>query len=231
MPEMQDFTIKGQPSQKLIDIAEIRDDVVVMEDGTMRAVLLVSSINFALKSEEEQNAIIYAYQDFLNSLDFPIQIIITSRNVDISAYLQEVRKRRQQNPNELLRLQMDEYVNFISELVKSSNIMTKSFFVVIPFAVQQSRKEGVFSRFFKGFKAATKRYTMSEQDFLHNKAQLFQRAEQAALGLQAFGLRIVPLRTRELVELYYNAYNPLTSRSQHLRDLTEQDIQETQPPA
>lgn len=228
--EMQQWIKKGQQSQKLIDIAEIRDDVVILNDGTLRSILLVSSINFALKSEEEQNAIIYAYQDFLNSLDFPVQIIVSSRNVDIAPYLEEVRQRRQQNENELLRLQMDEYINFVAELVKTSNIMTKTFFIVIPFAVQQSKREGMFSRFFKGVKAAAGTYTMNEPEFLHNRSQLFQRVEQVAIGLQGFGLRVVPLKTKELFELYYTLYNPVTGRNQHVRPLTDIRVQETEPP-
>src|SRR5688500_2545768 len=119
MPEMRSTATKGNPSQKLIDIAEVRDGVLILKDGTLRAVLMVSSLNFALKSQEEQDAIIYAYQDFINSLDFPAQIIVSSRKADITPYLAVVKERRDRQQNELLRLQMDEYINFVGELVKN----------------------------------------------------------------------------------------------------------------
>lgn len=217
---------KAKASQQLIRLAEIRDGVAVLNDGTMRTTLMISSINFALKSEDEQSAIIYAYQDFLNSLDFPLQITVSSRKMDITPYLEEVRTRREQQKNELLRLQMDEYINFITELVKSSNIMTKTFFVTIPFSVTQSTKESAVGRVFKGVKGAAGKHVMNEEEFEHNRAQLFQRVEQVAQGLQSMGLRIVPLQTQELLELYYNLYNPSTSRNQRLTNIGRLRVEE-----
>jgi hypothetical protein len=224
--EMQKGTKKGKASQTLVPIKEIRDGVAVLNDGTMRMTLMVSSVNFALKSQEEQDAIVYAYQDFLNSLDFPIQLTISSRKMDITPYLAEVRELRDKQQNELLRLQMDEYINFVGELVKTSNIMTKTFFVTIPFSVQQSTKEGFFSRFTKGIKGAAGAHTMSDQEFEHNRSQLMQRVNQVAIGLQAFGLRLAVLKTQELLELYYTAYNPLTSRNQRLRNVGQLEVRE-----
>jgi hypothetical protein len=229
MMEMQSAPVKGSPTQKLVDIAEIRDDVVIMKDNTLRAVMLVSSVNFALKSEQEQNAIVYAYQDFLNSLDFPIQIAVTSRKIDIMPYLDQVRQLRRQQTNELLRLQMDEYINFIAnDLVKSNNIMTKTFMIVVPFSLGESKRVNFFTKLFKNVKSTTtvpKAY--NDQDFYHYRTQLFQRLEQAAVGLQAIGLRVVPLRSRELLELYYTLYNPASSRNQHLRYPESLQVQET----
>lgn len=227
MSEMQTKATKGSPSQKLIDIAEVRDGVVVLKDGTLRAVLMVSSLNFALKSQEEQDAIVYAYQDFINSLDFSIQIMISSRKADITPYLELVRERRDTQQNELLRLQMDEYMNFVGELVKNSNIMTKSFFIVIPFSVQQNKQEGIFSRIFKGVKVASGTNKMTDDEFQHTKAQLFQRVEQIVIGLRGLGLRLVPLQTEELLELFYNMYNPTTSRNQRLKNIGQLNIEET----
>jgi hypothetical protein len=228
MFEMQSPSPKGTPSQKLIQIAEIRDGITILADSSMRATLMVSSINFALKSEDEQNAIIYAYQDFLNSLDFPVQITVSSRKLDIVPYLEEIKARRDKQLNELLRLQMDEYINFVSELVKNSNIMTKTFFITIPFSITQSKKEGVFGRLFKGVKGATGKLAMSDQEFEHNRSQLLQRVEQVAVGLRAMGLRLVPLQTSELLELFYNLYNPVTSRNQRLRNVGQLKVQETE---
>lgn len=224
--EMQKPSTKGKPSQTLVPVKEIRDGMAILNDGTMRMTLMVSSVNFALKSQDEQDAIVYAYQDFLNSLDFPVQLTVSSRKMDITPYLEEVKVLRDKQQNELLRLQMDEYINFVSELVKSSNIMTKTFFVTIPFSVQQSTKEGFFSRFKKGVKGAAGAHTMSDQEFEHNRSQLMQRVNQVAIGLQAFGLRLVALKTQELLELYYTAYNPVSSRNQRLRNVGQLQVKE-----
>ncbi|MBI3255998.1 MAG: hypothetical protein HYZ63_03435 [Candidatus Andersenbacteria bacterium] len=227
MAEMMAAKTKGKPAQDLIQISEIRDGVLLLADGTMRATLLVSSINFALKSEDEQNAIIYAYQDFINSLDFGVQISVSSRKLDITPYLEEVKALRDKQANELLRLQMNEYINFVGELVKGSNIMTKTFFITVPFAAVQNKKQGFFERIFKGVKAATGKHTMNDEEFEHNKSQLFQRVEQVALGLRGMGLRVVPLQTQELLELFYNLYNPMTSRNQRLQRVGQMNIEET----
>lgn len=224
--EMEKATQKGKPSQTLIPVSEIRDGIAILNDGTMRATLMVSSVNFALKSQDEQDAMVYAYQDFLNSLDFPIQITVSSRKMDITPYLEQVRELKEKQQNELLRLQMEEYINFVGELVKNSNIMTKTFFITVPFSVQQSRREGVFGKFFKGVKGAAGKHTMTDDEFEHNRSQLMQRVNQVAIGLQSFGLRLVPLQTQELLELYYQAYNPVTSRNQRLHNVSQLRIQE-----
>lgn len=231
MFEMQQNTTKGKPTQTLIRLAEIRDGIAILNDGTMRATLMVSSINFALKSEDEQNAIIYAFQDFLNALDFPIQITVSSRKMDIAPYLEQVKELRDKQENELLRLQMDEYISFVGELVKNSNIMTKTFFITVPFSVQQNKKEGLFGRVSKSAKGAAGKLSLTPQEFEHNRAQLLQRVEQVAVGLRSIGLRLIPLQTQELLELFYNMYNPNTSRNQRLHNVADLKIQETEPQA
>ncbi len=226
--EMQTNNAKGKPSQSIIPLSEIREGVVILKDGTMRAIMMVSSINFALKSEDEQTAIIYAYQEFINALDFPVQISVSSRKMDITPYLEQVKVLRDKQMNELLRLQMTEYINFIGELVKGSSIMTKTFFITVPFSIAQSKKEGFFARIFKGASSAVGRHTMTDDEFEHNKAQLFQRVEQVAVGLRGLGLRVVPLQTDEILELFYNFYNPTTSRNQRLHDVGQLKIEETE---
>lgn len=221
---------KGRASQSLIKISEIRDGILILQDSTMRSVLMISSINFALKSEEEQNAIIYAYQEFINSLDFPIQLTVSSRKMDITAYLEEVKRLRDLQKNELLHLQMTEYINFISELVKGSNIMTKTFFATIPFSVSQSKKEGIFDKITKGAKGSVGKHVMSDIEFEHNKTQLMHRVEQVAIGLRGIGLRVAPLKTQELLELFYNYFNPKTSRNQRLQNAVALQLQETEEP-
>lgn len=225
--DMKSKEKKGKPAQDLVRISEIREGVVILSDAGMRAILLVSSVNFALKSEDEQNAIIYAYQEFINSLDFPIQISISSRKMDITPYLEEVKHKRDTQKNELLRLQMNEYIDFVGGLVENSNIMSKTFFVTISFSVVQNKKENFLGRIFKGVKSATGKHTFNDQEFEHARNQLFQRVEQVAVGLRGIGLRVVPLQTQELLELFYNMYNPSTSRNQRLRGLGELHIQET----
>jgi hypothetical protein len=226
--EMQSGSSKGHSTQSIIPLSEIREGVAILKDGTMRAIMMVSSINFALKSEDEQNAIIYAYQEFINALDFPVQISVSSRKMDITPYLEEVKVLRDKQTNELLRLQMTEYINFIGELVKGSNIMTKTFFITVPFSISQSKQEGAVSKIFKGASSAVGHHTMSDEEFEHNKAQLFQRVGQVSSGLRGLGLRVVPLQTEELLELFYNFYNPTTSRNQRLHDVGQLKIEETE---
>lgn len=230
MFDMMSPSSKGKASQSLVHISELRDGIVILQDGTMRAILMISSVNFALKSEEEQNAIIYAYQDFINSLDFPIQLTVSSRKMDITPYLEEVKRLRDLQKNELLHLQMNEYINFVSELVKGSNIMTKTFFVTIPFSVSQDKKQGFFSRIGKGTKNVAGKGKMTDLEFEHNKTQIMHRVEQVAIGLRGIGLRVVPLKTQELLELFYNYFNPNTSRNQRLRNVDKLTLQETQKP-
>jgi hypothetical protein len=219
----------GKEAQELIDVKQVRDGVTVLANGTLRATLLVSSLNFALKSEDEQNAIIYAFQDFLNSLDFPVQICVMSRKLDITPYLSDLRERRDRQTNELLRLQMNEYINFVAELVKGSDIMSKTFLVTVSYNPQQSRSTGWGSKLTQGVKGiAGKRPAMNEADFEHNRRQLQQRVEQVSIGLQNMSLRVAPLRTQELLELYYATYNPRTSRTQRLRNVALMKTAETE---
>jgi hypothetical protein len=222
----------GKRTQDLVLLASVRDGIAILTDGTLRATLIVSSLNFALKSEDEQNAIIFAFQDFLNALDFPIQITVMSRKLDITPYLEDMRSRQERQTNELLRLQMGEYINFVAELVKGSDIMTKTFLVTVPFAVQQSSKDNFAKRLFKGAQGvAGKAKQLDDVEFEHYKGQLLQRVEQVAVGLRNMGLRLVPLSSQELLELYYDAYNPVTSRNQPLTNLAQLDIRETEPAA
>ena len=231
MPEMRNKeSKKSKAAQDLANLSEVRDGVAVLNDGTMRATLLVSSINFALKSEDEQNAIIYAFQGFLNSLDFPLQISVMSRKLDIAPYLGELRQRKERQQNELLRLQMNEYIDFVAALVKGSDIMTKQFMVTVPFSLAQSRRTGFMEKLSAGVKgAAGKPSELAEADFDHFKRQLLQRVEQVAVGLRSIGLRVAPLKTQEVLELYYNALNPQTSRNQRLRNVAYIDAEDTHP--
>lgn len=208
--------VKSRPStQSYLDIAEIRDDTVVLKDGTVRAVLMVTSINFALKSEEEQQAVIQGYISFLNSLDFSVQIVIQSRKLVIDDYLSELKKREKQQPNELLRMQIAEYRQYIQELVSLGDIMQKRFYVVVPYSPATDKEKGFLFRL-KDVFAPTEVLRLKEEKFQEYKEALNRRVEKVIGGLASLGLSAVPLDTQGLIELYYNTYNPDVSAQQKL---------------
>ncbi len=194
-------------AQQHLDIAEIKEDCVIMKDGTLRSVLLVSSINFALKSEEEQNAIISAYIGFLNYLEFPLQIVIQSRKLDVDGYLERLRKKEKEQTNELLRMQTADYVQYISELVEIGEIMTKRFYVIVPYNPLSDKQKSWFKRFMGTFSAA-RDVKLNQDTFVKRRHALYQRVEHILTGLSSMSLKAVVLDTQGLIELYYNTYNP-----------------------
>lgn len=212
-------------TQQYLDIAEIKEDTVIMRDGTLRAVLLVSSINFALKSEDEQNAIISAYVGFLNNINFPLQIVIQSRELNIDAYLEALRKKEKEQTNELLKMQTNEYVQYIQELVAMSKIMNKRFYVVVPYNPMSDKQKGFFSRLTDVLKPATL-IKMKEKVFQYRKNELARRVDNIVSGLGSIGLNSVQLDTPGLLELYYNSYNPVTSQNENLVDVSQIRVSE-----
>lgn len=205
-------------TQQYVDIAEIKEDTVVLKDGTLRAVLLVSSINFALKSEDEQNAIIAAYASFLNSLEYPLQIVVQSRKLDIDQYLERLKELEKSQSNELLKIQTAEYRGYVKELVEIGDIMTKRFYVVIPYNPLSDKKKGFFKRFAELF-SPTKVIHLQEERFRKRRRELFQRVNHIIGGLNSIGLNAAVLDTQGLIELYYNTYNPDISKNQKLVDI------------
>jgi len=193
-------------SQDFVPIKEIRDGVVVLKDGSLRGVVLTSSVNFALKSADEQNAIIYQFQNFLNSINFSIQIFIESRRLDIRPYIALLENVKKDQQNELLQVQTKEYIEFIKSFTDSVNIMTKSFFIVIPYipAIIQTKKGFMSSIMGKSEQASKER----SESFEENRTQLLQRMEVVMAGLTRMGVRAIPLGTEEVVELYYKLFNP-----------------------
>lgn len=194
-------------TQKYVDVEEVRDGVIVLKDGSLRAALLVSSINFDLKATEEQDSIISQYQNFLNSLDFPIQIVISSRKLNISPYMDYLKKKENQISNELLSLQLAEYQKFIKNLTEVSNIMSKFFYVIVPFHPVENVKSGVFDRLL-GASNAQISVARRRELFDTYKNQLWQRVDHIIAGLSGTGVKVAPLKTEELIELLYNSYNP-----------------------
>mgnify|MGYP003451027142 CR=1 FL=1 len=208
----------GLPTQRFLDIAEIRDDLVILKDGTIRAVLLVSSINFALKSVDEQNAIVQAYMQFVNSIDFPIQILIQSRKMNIDKYLQQIADSEKQLQNDLLKRQIHDYRDFIKQLVKLGDIMQKRFYVVIPLNPATSQQRGFFDRM-KEVLIPSNLIRLSEERFKKQTFEINLRVSQVSSGLSSMSLAAVQLDTQSLIELYYNAYNPDVAETQPLSDV------------
>lgn len=190
-------------SQQFLEVDQIREGVLLLKNRALRGVMMVSSLNFALKSEEEQNTIIYQFQTFLNSLDFFCQIIVQSRRLNITGYLDQLKELESKQENELLKIQTKEYYNFIEELVTTGTIMSKTFYIVVPFTLLEAK--GVTP---KKMLRAVKLPLLSEEDFQRCKKQLWQRMEFIALGLRRCGLQAIPLTTSELIELFWSLHHP-----------------------
>ncbi len=210
----------GVTTQQYLDISEIKEDTVILRDGTLRGVILVSSINFALKSEEEQNAIISAYVSFLNNIEFPLQIVIQSRELNIDSYIESLKIKEKEQTNELLKIQTGEYIQYIQELVSMSKIMNKRFYVVVPYDPLSDKQKSFTTRFLDVFKPATI-IRMKDEKFKKRKASLTRRIDNIITGLASIGLNSALLDTQSLIELYYNSYNPATSQNQKLVDINQ----------
>ncbi|MBI4457886.1 hypothetical protein HY633_02900 [Candidatus Uhrbacteria bacterium] len=215
----------GPATQRYLDISEVKDDVVVMKDGTLRAVLLVSSINFALKSEDEQNAIIQQYMSFLNALEFPLQVVIQSRRLNIDKYLDRLKENEKTQTNELLRLQISDYRTFIMELVSLGQIMQKSFFVVVPYNPLSDQRKGFFQRLSESFTPALL-VKLAEERFRQRRDDLMKRVDAISGNLQSMGLKAHLLDTQGLIELYYRVYNPEIFDVQKMADVDKLRVTE-----
>ena len=207
-------------TQKYLDVAEVKEDVVIMRDGTLRATVMVSSINFALKSEDEQNAIISAYATFLNNLSYPIQIVIQSREMNIEKYLNLLREKEKEQTNELLKMQISDYVMFIQELISISKIMNKRFYIIIPYDPLSDKKRGFWHRLFDLFKPANL-IRMKGEIFKRRQRELTSRVDFVIEGLRSMGLNSTQLDTQSLIELLFNTYNPQTSTNESLVDVNK----------
>lgn len=211
----------GASTQKFVDVEEIKDGAIVLKNGSLRAILMVSSINFDLKSSEEQEAVVAQYQNVVNSLDFPIQIIISSRKLNIDPYLDYLKEKEKGQANELLRFQVSEYRNFIKNLTEVSNIMSKMFYVVVPFYPTENKEGGFFSRFFSGSKNQAQ---AKKELFETYKNQLWQRLDHIAAGLGGLGIKAIPLKTEEIIELMFNSYNPSMYTTAIIKDTDKLEL-------
>ncbi len=216
-------------TQANLRIGEIRDNVLVLKNGGVRAILKTTSINFNLKSEEEQNAIISGYQSFLNSLEFPIQIVVRSKKLDIDNYIDQVKELGEKQENKLLQEQTYEYAQYIKKLVDYADIMEKEFYVIIPYNPSRTELEsGGIQTFFQRLFGQKESYSDIKQrhsEFQNLKKNLLQRVNTVKSGLEGCGLKAEQLNTQEIIELFYNIYNPVLSRSAKLKDLADTAIQ------
>lgn len=203
------MTPKSRPAQEFIPFREIRDGIVIMKDDSFRAILMTSSLNIALKSQDEQEAIISQFQNFLNSLEFPIQFYIQSRRLDIRPYINFLEEKGRDQTNELMKIQTREYIDFIKNFTETTNIMSKSFFVVVPYAsnISSGMKKN-WSLFGNDQNNNNKKTKEWLENFEESKTQIEQRISVVDQGLSSIGIRVAKLGTEEAVELFYKIFNP-----------------------
>ena len=215
--------VSKSSTQQYVDVDEIRDGVVVLKNGALRAILLVSSLNFDLKSSDEQEGIILQYQNFLNSLDFPVQIVISSRRLNIEPYLALLSAREKEQENDLLRFQISEYRGYVKNLTEGSNIMSKYLYAIVPFSAVEDERSGLKEKMFGLFKskeAVEKR----PEHFQTYRSQLLQRVGHVSAALAATGVHVTMLETEEVIELLYNSYNPSVFSSAILKNIDQVEL-------
>ncbi|MBP7811396.1 MAG: hypothetical protein KA054_00970 [Candidatus Moranbacteria bacterium] len=215
--------VSKSSTQQYVDVEEIRDGTVVLKNGSLRAILLVSSLNFDLKSSEEQEGIILQYQNFLNSLDFPVQIVVSSRRLNIEPYLALLSAREKGQENDLLRSQIAEYRGYVKELTEVSNIMSKYFYVVVPFSAVEDERGNLSEKIFGLFRSKEVVETRPEL-FETYRSQLLQRVGHVVAALSATGVHITMLQTEEVIELLYNSYNPSVFSSAILKNIDQVEL-------
>ena len=203
------MALKARATQEFVSIDDIRDGVIVKKDGGLRAVLLCTSLNFSLKSDDEKIAVLSQFQDFVNSLDFSVQIFVQSRKLDIRPYLALLENQKKNQMNSLMKIQIQEYIEFVRSFTESTNIMTKSFFVVVPYSPAVLGSKSSISNlipFGKGGEETKVKF--DEASFEEHRTQLEQRISVVEQGLIRCGIRVARLGTEEIVELFYKIFNP-----------------------
>lgn len=205
------MAVSSKATQEFVPIKEVRDGIVMLKNGSMRGVVLASSLNFSLKSEDERNAILLQFQDFLNSLDFAIQISIESRRLDIRPYIALLEDRYKEQINDLMKVQTREYIEFVKKFTETTNIMTKSFFIVVSYDPAiidiKGGVGGISGKLFQK-KSMAQQSEQKQASFEENRTQLEQRVSVVEQGLSRCGIRVIRLGTEEVVELFYKIFNP-----------------------
>lgn len=214
-------------TQNTLQFAEIRDGIIIMNDGSFRSIVMLKSINFDLMSPQEREAVEAAYQSFLNSLYFPVQIFVRSERIDIRPYIERLDKIRSEQDNMLLAMLMEDYLGFITDLSQQTNIMDKRFYMVIPFFPKADIQKAITQskNFFTGLTSLLQNkeqhVTVNEQDLEAAKTELRNRVQAVLSGLMQCGVQGVPLDTQELIELLYDTYNPDTATRQQLKNFED----------
>lgn len=216
-------TTSKSSTQQYVDVDEIRSGVIVLKTGSIRAVLLVSSLNFDLKSSGEQEGIILQYQNFLNSLDFPLQIVVSSRRFNIEPYLELLSAREKEQENDLLRFQITEYKEYVKSLTDVSNIMSKFFYVIVPFSSVEDQKSGFLDKM-RGLFKSKDSVDHKPELFETYRSQLLQRVNHVKAALSSTGVHVTMLETEELIELLYNSYNPSVFASAILKNIDQVEL-------
>ncbi len=192
-------------TQQFVPVKEIRNGTIILKDGGYRGVVICSSVNFGLKSADEQHAITLGFQNFLNTLDFSIQIVVNSRKMDLRPYLALLEEKAPEQKTELMRIQLREYIEFVRSFADQANIMTKSFYIIVPYAPRVSASRAVG---FLRSESASAKSAAAQTSFEEDRAQLEQRISLVIGGLAGTGVRAVPLGTEEAIELLYRSFNP-----------------------
>ncbi len=205
-------------TQEFLEFEQIREGIMILKNKALRAVLMVSSLNFALKSAEEQRALLYQFQDFLNSLDFSCQILIHSRKLNIVGYLDKLKSIEEKEENELLKIQIAEYRKFIEQIMVGGSIMQKTFYLIVPFTLFEAQGTSPG-------KIPIKVPSLTEEEFQRCKIQLFQRVEFIVLGLRRCGLQAVLLNSLELIELLWSFYHPQESERGYYPEIPPELVQ------
>jgi hypothetical protein len=228
IPPQSSAKSNSNSTQNTLQISEIRDGIAILNDGTFRAVIMCKSINFDLMSPQEREAVEFSYQGFLNSLYFPIQIFMRSQKVDLRPYLERLDKIRTEQDNMLLGLLMEDYIAFLADIAQQTNIMDKKFYVVIKYPdtdqdIRKALKQS--TSFFTGlaglFSPGKSAHVVIDESSLEKgKTELRNRVQAVMQGLSEAGIQSLPLDTEELIELYYDAYNPDTATRQQIKDFS-----------
>lgn len=222
--------MNSSSTQQFIDIAGIKDGIIIMKNGGYRLIFSVSAVNFSLKSEEEQNSLIFQYQSFLNSLHFPVEIVMRSKKLDLNPYIKKLETIKNTQTNELIRLQTEDYMDFVTELINLANIMKKTFYVVVSYDPTTIKAPSIVDKLLKKEGGPTN-IKISDIEFNRYKDELMERANSVANGLAGMGLHCTSLNTEQVIELFYMIYNPEIADKERLEnsmELTEEFITKTQ---
>ncbi|MEF8846980.1 MAG: TraC family protein [Candidatus Paceibacterota bacterium] len=207
-------------TQDFLKFDQVREGVVILKNKALRGILMVNSLNFALKTSDQKKSIIYQFQEMLNSLDFPLQIYLKSRQLNITGYLDKLEQLQKEQDNELLQTQTESYRKFIDKTVQKNTIMSKNFFVVVPYTLREAQR--------KSGGKMPKRHKMTEQKFQRAKRQLWQRMEFVALGLRRCSLKAVPLTTPEIIELFWSIHHPRRAEVGYYPEIPPEITQQNQ---